>query len=137
MLFRSHGIGDDRLILQGQSLGTGIAVEMALRGYGKKLILISPYTSMVDMGKLTLPIFPNELLVHERYLNLAKAPRVTLPVLVVHGTEDEIIPVRMGRSVAEALPHARLLTIDGGHHNDLFIHRGRLLLEELTNFYQY
>lgn len=135
-LTRQHGIGADQLILQGQSLGTGIAVEMALRGYGNKLILISPYSSMVDMGKLTLPIFPNELLVHDRYLNLAKAPRVTQPTLVAHGTDDEVIPVRMGRSVAEALPNARLLIVEGAHHNDLFIHRGRQLLDELASFYR-
>lgn len=129
-----HGIASEALVLSGQSLGTGIAVEMARRGYGKRLILIAPYTSMVDMGKLTLPIFPNEWLVHDRYLNADKAPALDLPSLVIHGTNDEVIPIRMGRRMAELLPNARLSIVEGGHHNDLFVLEGRRLLAEMKSF---
>lgn len=129
-----HGVTSDRLVLEGQSLGTGIAIEMARRGHGSRLILLSPYTSMVDMGKLTLPIFPNELLVHERYLNLSKAPDVRHPTLVIHGTLDEIIPASMGVRVAEALPRAELRLIEGGRHNDLFVTSGRQVLDTIENF---
>jgi len=129
-----HGVSNDRLVLEGQSLGTGVALEMARRGHGSRLILLSPYTSMVDMGKLTLPIFPNELLVHDRYLNLDKAPSVTLPTLVIHGTDDEVIPASMGVRLAKALPHAELHLIEGGRHNDLFVVRGRQLLDAIQRF---
>jgi len=129
-----HGVTHEKLVLLGQSLGTGIALEMAVRGHGARLVLLSPYTSMVDMGRLTLPIFPNELLIHDRYLNLSKAPRVTQPTLVIHGTLDEIIPAHMGVRVAEALPHAELRLIEGGHHNDLFVVSGRQLLDDIERF---
>ena len=124
---------NDKLILEGQSLGTGIALEMARRGHGVRLILLSPYTSMVDMGKLTLPIFLGDL-IRDRYQNLEKAPGIEQPTLVMHGTDDEVIPVRMGQRVAEALPHAELHRIDGGHHNDLFVVSGRQILDAIQRF---
>jgi pimeloyl-ACP methyl ester carboxylesterase len=129
-----HGVGKQKLVLQGQSLGTGIAIEMAKRGHGSLLVLLSPYTSMVDMGKLVLPIFPGELLILDRYLNLSKAQSVSQRALVIHGTLDEVIPASMGKRVAEALPHARLHLVEGGHHNDLFVHGGRVLLDEIERF---
>jgi len=129
-----HGVGKQELVLQGQSLGTGIALEMAHRGHGSRIVLLSPYTSMVDMAKTILPIFPNELLLLDRYLNLSKAPSVLAPALVIHGTQDEVIPASMGERVAKALPNARLRLIEGAHHNDLFVHSGRSLLDEIEKF---
>jgi len=128
-----HGVTRDKLVLQGQSLGTGVAVEMARRGHGARLILLSPYTSMVDMGKLTLPVFPGDL-IHDRYLNLEKAPAVSQPTLVIHGTHDEVIPVSMGVRVADALPHAELRLVDAGRHNDLFVASGRQVLDTIERF---
>jgi uncharacterized protein len=133
-LREQHGIAKHDVILQGQSLGTGIAIEMARRGHGSRLVLISPYTSMVAMGKLTLPIFPNEWLVHDRYLNAEKAPELSQPALVIHGTDDEVIPARMGQRIAELLPNARLISIAGGRHNDLFVIQGRQLLDAICEF---
>ena len=133
-LHERHGIAKHDVVLQGQSLGTGIAIEMARRGYGKRLVLISPYTSMIAMGKLTLPIFPNEWLVHDRYLNAEKAPKIAQPSLVIHGTDDEVIPATMGQRIAELLPNARLLSVAGGRHNDLFVVQGRQLLDAICEF---
>jgi uncharacterized protein len=107
-------------VLVGQSLGSGVAAEMARRGYGARLVLISPYTSMVDMALLVAPFLPARLLVRDRYDTRAKAPALTLPALVVHGSEDEVIPVAMGRRIAELLPNARLQLVPGAGHNDLF-----------------
>ncbi len=128
-----HAVTRDKLVLQGQSLGTGVAVEMARRGHGARLILLSPYTSMVDMGKRTLPIFPSDF-IHDRYLNLAKAPAVQQPTLVIHGTHDEVIPVSMGVRIAEAIPRAELRLVDAGRHNDLFVASGRQVLDAIERF---
>jgi fermentation-respiration switch protein FrsA (DUF1100 family) len=133
-LEREHAISRKELVLQGQSLGTGVAVELARRGYGGMLVLISPYTSMVDMGKLTVPLFPGEWLIHDRYESLKKAPDLELPVLVVHGTLDEVIPHSMGERVASAIPKARFVSLPGGHHNDLFVMHGRTLLHTIREF---
>ncbi len=121
-------------ILQGQSLGTGVAVEMALRGHGARVTLIAPYTSIVDMAKRVFPFFPVRILAKDRYDNAAKAPQLKLPVLVVHGSQDEVIPASMGRRLADLLPLATLHVVDGGHHNDLFATGGDQLLDLIAEF---
>lgn len=109
-----------RIVLEGQSLGTGVAVEMAIRGYGSRLVLVSPYTSMVDMARRIAPVLPMSLLVRDRYDTAAKAPRVRIPTLIIHGSDDEIIPVAMGRRLASLFPNAHLRIVEGAHHNDIW-----------------
>jgi pimeloyl-ACP methyl ester carboxylesterase len=128
------GVPASRTVLQGQSLGTGVAVEMARRGHGARLILISPFTSMTDMARRVLPFVPVQWLVRDRYETADKAPNLALPALVIHGTGDEIIPVKMGRKVAELLPHSKLVLIERGHHNDLFVVAPELVQSEIAAF---
>jgi hypothetical protein len=129
-----YGVADDRIVLQGQSLGCGIAVEMAARGHGSRLILISPFTSVVDVGKKVMPIVPVGLLVRDRYDNAAKAPRVGHPALVIHGTRDRVVPFEMGSRLSALLPHARLVTVPGGGHNDLFARSAAPVLSAIVEF---
>ena len=114
------GVPREAIVLQGQSLGTGVAVEMARRGHGGRLILISPYTSIVDMAALLLPFLPVRYLVRDKYENEEKVAALTLAALVIHGTNDEVVPHRMGRRIAELLPGAEWISVPGGGHNDLF-----------------
>jgi pimeloyl-ACP methyl ester carboxylesterase len=122
------GVPRDAIVLQGQSLGTGVAVEMARRGYGTKLVLISPYTSMVDMAALVAPWLPVKWIVRDRYDTLDKAATLDLPALVIHGTSDEVVPFEMGRRVAALLPKADLVAVPDGHHTDLFSRTSRTAL---------
>ena len=114
------GVPRESIVLQGQSLGTGVAIEMARRGYGARLILISPYTSIVDMATLLMPFLPVRYLVRDRYESERKAAALALRALVIHGTNDEVIPLRMGRRIAELLRDAEFIAVPGGRHNDLF-----------------
>jgi uncharacterized protein len=107
-------------VLVGHSLGSGVAAEMARRGAGARMVLISPYTSMVDMAQRIAPFLPARLLVRDRYDTRAKAKDLALPALVIHGSNDEVIPVAMGKRVAELLPKATLRIVPGARHNDLF-----------------
>jgi hypothetical protein len=129
-----YGVTDDEIVLQGQSLGSGIAVEMATRGHGRRLILISPFTSTVDVGKKLLPIVPVALLLDDRYDNAAKAPGVRLPALVVHGTADGVVPFEMGKRIGALLPEAELMAVAGAGHNDLFDRFGAAVLPAITAF---
>jgi uncharacterized protein len=115
-----RGVKKERVVLWGLSLGTGVATEMALRGRGSVLILLAPYTSIRAMASHFAPVLPTSIIVDEHFDNLAKAPKIQLPVLVVHGDADEVIPVAMGKEVAAAFPNAKLIIVKGGHHNDLF-----------------
>jgi uncharacterized protein len=116
----ADGVPREKIVLCGTSLGTGVAAEMAARGLGGRLVLISPYTSIPAVAARVAPFLPASLVVRDRFDTIAKAPRLRVPALVIHGDADEVIPYAMGREVAAAIPGARLVTVPGGHHNDLF-----------------
>ncbi len=114
------GVERSRLILSGQSIGTGVAVAMAARGWGTKLLLLSPYTSLPDVGASAFPWLPVRLLMRDRFESAVAAPGIALPVLIVHGTEDTVIPVSLGRSLAARFPQATFTAVAGAGHNDLW-----------------
>ena len=119
-LQKQLGVPVSQTVLVGHSLGSGVAAEMARRGSGARMVLISPYTSMVEMARRIAPFLPARVLVKDRYDTQAKAKELRLPAFVIHGSEDEVIPVAMGRRVAELLPNAKLRIVPGAGHNDLF-----------------
>lgn len=127
------GVTADATVVSGQSLGTGVAVEMARRGHAGRLVLLSPFTSMVAMGRRIAPILPMRLIVRDRYDSLAKAAEVRVPSLVVFGGADDLIPASMSRRIAEVLD-ARVLEIDGAGHNDLFERAGRQIVSDVAAF---
>lgn len=116
----SRGVGPERVVLWGQSLGTGVAAEMASRGRGSRLVLVAPFTSTVDMASRVVPFFPASMVMVDRYDTLAKAPGITQPTLVVHGDIDDVIPFEQGERVSKALPHATLLKVPEGRHDNLY-----------------
>jgi pimeloyl-ACP methyl ester carboxylesterase len=122
----------DQIVLVGQSIGTGPAVEMAARGWGTKLVLISPFTSLGDVAQAHLPWLPAKWLVRDRFDSASKASKVAVPVLVVHGDEDEVVPYALGQKLTTMFPHAELMTVSGAHHNDLWDSPG--LLDRLAAF---
>jgi fermentation-respiration switch protein FrsA (DUF1100 family) len=105
------------VVLVGNSLGTGVAAELAVRRPPALLLLISPFTSAVDIGRtIAGPLAP--LLVADRFDTLSKIGRVRSPVVILHGALDEIVPVTMGRRLAAACPGARYVEVPGASHND-------------------
>jgi hypothetical protein len=128
------GVPAERVVLVGQSLGSGVAAEMAARGHGAKLALISPYTSIPDVAARTFPFLPLRLLVRDHFDTASKAHRLKLPVALIHGTRDEVIPVGMSRELARLLPGATLHLVDGAHHNDILDARGGEGMAALVSF---
>ena len=116
-LHRELGVPRERTVLQGQSIGSGVAAEMAKRGEGARLVLITPYTSLVELGGRLFPWLPARLLVRDRFDTASKAPDIRLPVFIVHGTRDEIIPVDMGRRLGTLFPEATVRILEGKSHN--------------------
>ncbi len=112
------GVPDDRLVLVGRSLGTGVATELAARGHGKVLVLVSPYTSMVDMGRAIAGPVAGAF-VRDRFENEKKIAKLSIPVIVIHGTRDEVVPYPMGKKLAGVAKDARLITLEGVGHNDI------------------
>jgi pimeloyl-ACP methyl ester carboxylesterase len=111
-------IPHDRWVMMGQSLGTGVAVEMAARGHGKKLVLVSPFTSIPDVAVRQFPIAPG-FLVRDPFDSASKAAGISIPVLEFHGTADEVVPYDLGKRLSSLFPHCTLITLQGAHHNDV------------------
>ena len=76
-------------MLFGRSLGSGVAAEMARRGFGGRLVMVSPYTSIVAIAKRVFPLLPARLLVRDRFDTLSKASEIKIPCLIVHSARDE------------------------------------------------
>jgi pimeloyl-ACP methyl ester carboxylesterase len=111
----------DQMVLFGRSLGTGVAAEMALRGYGSRIVMLSPYTSM-------------RWLVLDRYDTIAKVGKIQQITLVIHGAIDSVVPCDMGKQVAKRLPAGRVLVVAGADHNDLLDVGGSSLWQHIVEF---
>ena len=95
----TKGIGDKNIILYGESLGTAVAVEIAQNKKYAGVILESPFTSMVSMGKKYYPFFPVSFLLKDRYESYKKINNIFVPVLIMHGKVDKIVPYDMGQKM--------------------------------------
>lgn len=113
-------IDKSRLVLVGQSIGTGVAVTMASRGWGGRLVLLSPYTSLPAVAAKAFPLVPARLLMRDRFDSASRAPGLKIPTLIVHGTKDEVIPYELGAALSKAIPAAKLMAVEGAGHNDLW-----------------
>jgi len=116
----ARGVKPADIVLWGQSLGTGVAAEMAKRDRGARLVLVAPFTSTVDMAARVIPFLPASMVMVDRFDTLAKAPSIAATALVVHGDIDDVIPVEEGERVSKALPHATFLKVAEGRHDNLY-----------------
>ena len=95
------GVDKKNIVLYGESLGTGVAIEIAQHKNYAGIILESPFTSMVDMGKKYYPFFPVRLLLIDKFESHKKIINISSPLLVMHGKVDKIVPYKMGRKIYE------------------------------------
>lgn len=116
----ARGLKPADIVLWGQSLGTGVAAEMARRDRGDRLVLVAPFTSTADMASRVIPFMPVSMVMVDRFDTLAKAPSIAAPALVVHGDIDDVIPFEQGEKVSKALPHATFLKVPEGRHDNLY-----------------
>lgn len=107
------------LVAVGWSLGAAVAIQAASDADLAGMILMSPWTSLADVGREHYPSWLVGAFVRESYDTLAAAADLRVPVLVLHGERDAIIPARHGRLVAEALEEARFVEVPRRGHNDL------------------
>lgn len=110
--------GEERVIVMGRSIGTAIAARLASLNSPKMLILETPYYNLTDLLKLYYPFVPASLLKY-KFSNNEYLPKVKVPVHLIHGTQDEVIPYNSSLRLQEENPKAQLYTVEGGNHNDL------------------
>ncbi len=95
----NQGVIEENIIIYGESLGTGVATEIAQNKNFAGIILESPFTSMVAAGKSKYPIFPIKLLLKDKYESDKKIKKIISPILVMHGEADKIVPFWMGEKI--------------------------------------
>jgi fermentation-respiration switch protein FrsA (DUF1100 family) len=121
-LREEKGVPAERIVLFGESLGAAVAVELALEREVLALVLESPFTSIREMAREVYPFLPVGPFIRTRYDNVAKVPRLKVPILVLHGERDGIVPFRLGRAVFDAAPAPkRFYAIPGADHNDTYV----------------
>lgn len=128
-------VGARPILLFGRSLGGAVAAYVATQRPAAGLILESTFTNVKAMARQVLPIPGIELLVNARYDTLARMPAIRMPLLVIHGTDDEMVPFAMGQALFEAATVAEktFRAVRGATHNDTYVRAGseyyRWLLE--------
>ena len=112
-------IHPDHMIVYGESIGTGVAVQMATEYRFGAMVLQSPFRSLIELGQAAYPGLPVDLLQIDRFDSLSKMDRVKLPVLVFHGEKDAIVPFDHGKSILESAAGEKeaLFFPDKGHTN--------------------
>lgn len=114
-----RGVAAGDIIVMGESIGTGIAVQVAAGQPVGGVVLDAPYTSLVDVAGLHYPILPARWLMRDRYETVRHIRSVTAPVLILHGEEDRVIPAAMGRALFTAAPEPKeMRTFAGAGHSD-------------------
>ena len=109
-----------RIVAWGFSLGTGVAVAVASEHPVGKLILEAPYTSTVDVAASLFRFVPVRLLMRDRFHSDERIGRVAVPLLIMHGTNDPVIPIGFGeRLFALAREPKKLVRFPGGGHENL------------------
>ncbi len=127
-------IDPDAIIFFGRSLGSAVAVNLATKHKCLGLILESPPTSLVGMMKRLFPSLPPEEL-PIKYDSLSKIKRISVPLLILHGDCDEVVPFFMGRKLYEAANEPKqFYTIENAGHNDTYMVGGEGYFRALQDF---
>ena len=126
-----------RIVFLGESLGSAVAVVMAIRHGCAALVLESPFLSVPEMARVSFPFLPLGPLLRTRYDTLSKIGNVRAPLLIVHGEYDEIVPLQHGRRLFKAAREPKeYYSVKGAHHNDLYLVGGTAYLDKLGRFFE-
>ena len=119
----------------GESLGAAVAVELATEFPPAALVLRSPFTSLADVAAAHYPFLPVRLMLRDRYPSLERITSLEVPLLVIAGSADSIIPISQSEEVFQAAGHPeRLVVIGGADHNDFDLLAGPDLVDAISEF---
>jgi fermentation-respiration switch protein FrsA (DUF1100 family) len=117
----TRDVASRQIILFGHSLGTGVAVEMASEYHVGGLMLLAPYLSIPKVAEADFPFLPASLLALDRFNNEEKIRSVRVPLLIVNGSMDEVIPNGQGLKLfSQANEPKEFHSLPSRGHNDAF-----------------
>ena len=129
---KSKGVKENNIIIYGESLGTGVATEIAQNKNFSGIILESPFTSMIDAGKDKYPYLPVRLLLKDKYESDKKIKNIHSPILVMHGKVDKLVPFRMGKKMFKLANEPKYSYFSD--YDDHMMEYNEKLLKTLKNF---
>jgi uncharacterized protein len=130
--FAAERYGAERIVLWGESLGTGVAVATAAKHKVARVVLESPFTSTADIAAATYFFLPVRLLMHDQFRSDERIGQVTAPVLVLHGVRDIIVPIRFGERLYALITSPKVFVrLSDADHND---HDEHGVLEKVRPF---
>ena len=134
-LLEKKQVPPEKIILFGRSLGAAVAAEVALKRKARVLIMESAFTSTKDMAR-TMPLFALlSPFLPANYNNMKKVAQLRIPLLIIHGRRDDIVPFAMGQRLYEAArPPKFFYPLEGAGHNDTFVVGGPAYFQTLSQF---
>lgn len=114
------GVAANDIVIYGESIGSGVAVPLAADVEARGLILEAPFSSAVDAARHHYPFFLVGLLLKDSYQSVDQIAAIGMPLLVMHGTDDRIIPIELGRKLYQRAGQPKtFVELEGAGHNDL------------------
>jgi fermentation-respiration switch protein FrsA (DUF1100 family) len=133
-LIKEKNVPEKDIIIMGRSLGAAIAANLAKKGNPRLLILESGFSSTPDVAAKQYPIFPVRLLCRYKYKTAEYVKDIKCPLLVIHSTEDEIIPYSNGRKIFTSANEPKEFLVIRGSHNEGYTDSGDTYTNGLRNF---
>jgi fermentation-respiration switch protein FrsA (DUF1100 family) len=115
-------INEDRIVVYGESLGTGVATYLASKHWNiRGVILDAPFTALTDVAQASMWIVPMKFLMLDRYSSIKRIQSVNSPLLIMHGARDRVVPVRLGKKLFAAANEPKEFKLfPTGGHSDLY-----------------
>ena len=133
-LTQTKGLPPSRIILHGQSLGGGVAAQLATQVQPAGLILESTFTSLTDRAAEIYRFLPVRLMARYRYPTLDRMASISCPVLILHSPDDEIIPIHHARRLFAAAHEPKRFVELNGDHNDGFLMSAKVYVAAIRDF---
>ena len=108
------------IVLAGESIGTGPVSYHASLTKPDKIVLMAPFTRMSDVARKHYAIYPIKLLLRNEYDNERWLQSTSSNILIIHGSKDNVVPIKLSKKLSQSVKNAKHITIDGAGHNDLY-----------------